>query len=142
VVLVAPTRRKHSLCFTDGFYVPLGGQHISAAVKAYYEEEGGERCDATIEPQLKMVRAEVLKPATPIEVCKLAAGQHQNVQGTFHSMTVADIFAFLVQTSKEKKQKYGTSILSEKDVQHVGFQLGLQKFFDRHGNRLPVKKQV
>jgi hypothetical protein len=128
--------------FTDGLYVILGGQHIALALRRIWEEEGGQRNDANVDECIKHVAAEVLRVNTPIELCKVAAAQHQFVQGDFHGLSTAEIFAFFHQTSLEKQTKFGTRILLDKEVGKIGMNLGLQQFFDRHGKLVPVEKQV
>ena len=57
-------------------------------------------------------------------------------------MTVADAFAFLVKTTREKEAKHGTRFLTDNEGAMVGHQLGLQKFRDKHGNELSESQSV
>ena len=122
--------------------MPLGGPHICAALFKYWEGEGGEVNDAAVPEELKCVKAEVLKVKTPVEVCRLAAGQHQEIQQDIHRMTVADIFEFFQQASRDKMAKSGNRFLDKAEILYVGFELGLQRNADKSGNPLSLKRQV
>ena len=132
----------NNLYLTDGHYVPLGGQHISAALLATYNSLGGADNAASIPAELQFIDAEVLRPNTPLEVCRLAAGEHQTAQTDVQGMSVADAFSFLVKTAREKEAKHGTRFLTDNEVSMVGHQLGLQKFRDKHGNELSESQSV
>jgi hypothetical protein len=139
---VAPDRRTLSIIFTDGYFVPLGGQHISAALLSTFKSLGGMDAEATIPLELQWVDAEILRANTPIEVCRLAAGEHQTAQRDVQGMSVDDAFSFLVKTAREKNEKMGSPFLTDNEVAMVGLQLGLQKFRDKNGNELSESQSV
>ena len=57
---------------------------------------------------MHIVDADVLRANTPLEVFRLAAGEHQNSQRDVQGMSMADAFAFLCKTAKEKAAKMGS----------------------------------
>ena len=122
--------------------MPLGGQHISAALLATYKAAGGQDNEEGIPEAMQFVDAEVLRANTPLEVCRLAAGEHQNSQRDVQGMSMADAFAFLCKTAKEKAAKMGSPYFTDNEVAMAGRQLGLQKFRDRHGNELSETQSV
>ena len=120
----------------------LGGQHISAAVLQMYKGLGGEDGDKGIPEPLQFLEAEVLKSATPLELCCLAAGEHQLEQKDVMAMSVGDAFAFYVKTCREKLTKMGTPYLTDSEVAQAGCQLGLQQYLDRNGRTLKEEQAV
>ena len=88
-------------------------------------------------PELQYVEAEVLNVNTPLDVCRLAAGEHQLSQRDVQSMTVHEIFAMMAQASKEKSlTAAGTPYLTDNEIHKVCVQCGLQKLRDRNGKEL------
>jgi hypothetical protein len=87
--------------------------------------------------ELQWVDAEILRANTPIEVCRLAAGEHQTAQRDVQGMSVADAFSFLVKTAREKKEKMGSPFLTDNEVAMVGLQLGLKKSATRMATSYP-----
>ena len=77
-----------------------------------------------------------------MDVCRLAAGEHQAEQKDVHEVSVSDAFAFFVKTAREKKAKYGSEFLSDNQVAMVGKQLGIQLFRDRNGAELNETQSV
>jgi len=130
------------LSFTDGHFVPLGGQHISAALLQVYKKAGGQSNDSQIPDLLQFLDAEVLRTTTPLAVCRLAAGEHQAEQKDVQQLAVSDAFAFLCKTAKEKKEKQFSSFLTDNEVLMTCLQLGLQKFKDKQGNEMSEDRQV
>ena len=140
---LAPNRSYSSSHFTDGHYVPLGGQHISAALLQVFKMAGGNQDDIGISHEMQFVDAEVLKVSTPKEVCRLAAGEHQITQRDVQSMSVADIFSLMTKFARDKLQsKLGTRYLSDNEVLMVCQQCGLTKFQDRNGKELTESQSV
>ena len=130
-------------CFADGYFIPLGGQYISAALLALYKSLGGRADDPTIPPEVQFVEAEVLRANTPISICRLAAGEHQVSQKDVQSMTVAEIFAMMTTAALEKRAgPHKSPFLNDNDVHTVCIQCGLQKFRDRNGRELSPERQV
>jgi hypothetical protein len=74
-------------------YIPLGGQHISAALWHIWQEElAGGTPEAEIPDKHKFVHAEVLIPSTPGYIRALAAGEHQADQSEVMCAMTADIY--------------------------------------------------
>ena len=88
------------------------------------------------------VEAEILRSSTPLEVCRLAAGQHQTQQRDVQIITVSDMFQFFVTAAKEKMERLNTPYFTEKETGVICKQLGLLKFVDRQGNLLSEKQAV
>jgi hypothetical protein len=118
------------------------GQHISAAILAMWKSLGGADNEAGIPLEFQYVDAEVLKANTPVDICRLAAGEHQLAQKDVQSMSVADAFAFMVKAAREKGVRHGTTFLTDKEVGMLCEQLGLQKFRDKSGNELTETQAV
>ena len=133
---------NNNTLFTDGHYVPLGGQHISAAILAMWKSLGGADNETGIPLEFQYVDAEILKANTPLDICRLAAGEHQLAQKDVQSMSVADAFAFMVKAAREKGVRHGTTFLTDKEVGMLCEQLGLQKFRDKSGNELSETQAV
>ena len=128
--------------FPDGHFVPLGGQHISAALLHNWQQLGGQQNEKWIPDELQYVEAEVLRSNTPIEICRLAAGEHQVAQRDVQAVSVSDAFSFFLKTAKEKMAKHNTPYLSDNEIAMAGLQLGLQKFRDRQGKELTESQSV
>ena len=123
--------------------MPLGGQHISAALLQLFNSMGGLSGDVGVPMEFKFVEAEVLRSNTPREVCRLAAGEHQMAQRDVHSMSVADIFALMARTAREKMAIAGNSrYLTETEVFTVCMQCGLQRSHDRSGKEVSEANEV
>ena len=78
------TNRILLFFLTDGTFLILGGQHIAYAVKERYdnmikaEHNGGQGIpEESVDDMDKLVSCTVLPSATPLHVCKIAAGLHQ-----------------------------------------------------------------
>lgn len=99
-----------------------------------FKKLGGEDNSKAVPEPLQFLEAEVLRPNTPVELCRLAAGEHQLEQRDVMSLSVADAFAFFVKSSREKKAKFGSPFFSDKEVATLGCQLGLQQYLDRNGH--------
>ena len=72
-------------------YVVIGGQHITKALRAMWDE------DCMVKPPgerylfWEMVEAQVLKETTLIHIARLVAGQHQRTQGEVDEPDVAAV---------------------------------------------------
>lgn len=78
---LAPSLRNFRSIISDGTFVPLGGQHITAALwQLYALKRLAQLEDSDIEPFEQTVYCEVLAPETPYEIRQLASGQHQGIQ--------------------------------------------------------------
>ena len=108
--------------------MPLGGQHISAALYQVFKDLGGfSGGDVGIPVEFKMVEAEVLRTNTPRDICRLAAGEHQLAQRDVQSMSVADIFTLMARTAREKlASQHKSAFLTDAEVYTVCMQCGLQ----------------
>ena len=126
----------------DGHYIPIGGQHISAALLSVYKSLGGNEDDIGIPAELQFVDAEVLRPNTPRDICRLAAGDHHVAQKDVQSMSVSDIFKLMCQTAREKLAKHQTKVPTDNEVHTVCLQCGLQKLRDRTGKELTPQHEV
>jgi hypothetical protein len=128
--------------FTDGRVVPLGGQHISAALLSVYKFLGGKAQDANIPDEFKYVDAEILKHNTNRELCRLAAGEHQAHQKDVAMANTADIFTYLVQMAQEKQANQGTPFMNDNEIYHHCRSMGITKFVDKNGKELTEQQQV
>jgi rhodanese-related sulfurtransferase len=78
--------------FTGDFYVPLGGQHVTAAIRAIWAQQLADgKAEEDIPLPLRKVRAEILPRDTPYSVCCYAAWVHQGQQLGVVSMGLGDI---------------------------------------------------
>jgi hypothetical protein len=104
---------------------------------------GGIANDPGMAAEYQFVEAEVLKPNTPVEIARLAAGEHQEHQQAVENMSVSDVFAMFVKSAREKMEgKLKTPFLTDNEVAMIAWQCGLQKFKDKHGNTLSEQKAV
>ena len=99
---VTTKRRKHIFFHSDTNYAVVGGQHISAAMRAVYlnmlKDKG---CHPNEVPEwLRCVYADVLKLDCPDTIARLAAGQHQRQQYNAKALTTEEILKALVSTAK------------------------------------------
>ena len=96
----------------------LGGQHISAAVRALYEkrtrDQGLEEQDLQL-PQTH-VMAEVLRADTPMSVAQIAAGQHQRHQTNVKCINSFDIMSMMATESEKKLKSAGTAFLDDSEL--------------------------
>ena len=123
--------------------VPLGGQHISAALLAVYNDLGGKKEDASIPEELKFVDAEVLKHNTNRELCRLAAGEHQANQKDVEGASTADVFSYLSLMAQEKKKgPLETPFMTDNEIWSHCKSMGIQKFVDKYGRDLTEQQQV
>lgn len=98
--LVTPSSRNS---FIDGRFVPIGGQHISAALFQLIDEYKNNGYPEDKIPQaVRFVEAEVLLSTTPLQVARLAAGQHQSHQSNAQTISTADAFAMFQLHAAEK----------------------------------------
>ena len=82
--------------FTDGLYVPLGGQHITSALwRLYTDQRSANIPEDEIPEFLKFVWVEILGTSTPFEVRQLAAGEHQQIQSDTSDTLTHEVFRHL-----------------------------------------------
>lgn len=124
--------------------MPLGGQHISAALYTLWQSMGGKRdSDAQIPDEIKFVDAELLKHNTPKELCRLAAGEHQAHQKDVEGASTSDVFSYFYLMATEKMNSdLATPFMSDNEIFIHCRSLGLQKFTDKYGKELTDKQQV
>ena len=103
---------------------------------------GGLDNPKAVPEALQYLEAEVLRANTPVELCRLAAGEHQLEQRDVLSISVADSFAFFVKSAREKASKLKTAFFTDAEVAQMGCQLSLQQYLDRNGNIVTEEKAV
>jgi hypothetical protein len=115
------------LPFTENFYVPLGGQHVSAAIRAIWAQQLADgRAERDIPPTLRQVRAEILRRDTPYSVCCIAAGVHQDQQQRVVSVSLVDVLknfrvaASLLPASDKPPELKDELILQRLDALGIG----------------------
>lgn len=82
--------------FTDGLYVPLGGQHITSALWRLYTDQRNDKIpEDEIPDTVKLVQVEILGTETPFEVRQLASGEHQQVQSDTSDTLTNEVFRHL-----------------------------------------------
>ena len=96
----------------------LGGQHISAAVRAVYhsklQDQGLQEDDL---PQSQShVMAEILRPDTPISVAQLAAGQHQRHQSNVKSINTFDIMSMMATECEKNLKSKSTPFMDDNQL--------------------------
>ena len=98
--------------FADTRFAVLGGQHISAAIRAVYvnmvEKKGYKPED--VPEAMKCVHAEVLRVDCPNTIASLAAGQHQRQQHDTMDVNTADILKMMVQRSRTMEGTKGHTL--------------------------------
>ena len=75
---------------------------------------------------MRFVEAEILRADTPLEVCRLAAGQHQALQCQVKGISSEDAFALFQQTALEYLESRGQPWMSDAEMWQVLQQLGVQ----------------
>ena len=89
--------------FTENKFAVIGGQHISKAVKLlYWEYRDKQYKPSDIPTAVSVVHAEVLQSATPVQLCRLAAGHHQKLQMQSVECSTEDICRHLARTMERK----------------------------------------
>ena len=102
---------------TDDQYAVIGGQHISAAVKKLYKEyleKGWKHQD--IPEVVRTVQAEILAHETPIQLVRLAAGEHQRLQSETRECSTYDIVRMLGRAIRQKIDKGDSEVLSDAEL--------------------------
>jgi hypothetical protein len=108
-------------------FVVIGGQHISAAVRAvfdWYKDVRKFRLDK-IPEGLTSVHAAVLEFDTPLAVCKFAAGEHQREQTDTLQVNTFDIVKHMVTVCTHQYRQGGTAFLNEDKIWEQLQSLGL-----------------
>lgn len=92
--------------------------------KLYSEEKGlGE---AQIPVGIKAVECEILKEGTPVPLCRLLAGEHQQLQSQAVPVSSSEALGLLQLTCLEKlRRTKKTPFLSDEEVYAVTQQLGI-----------------
>lgn len=115
----------------------IGGQHICQAMRRLYDEYVKQGwSEDSIPGSVRTVHAEVLRSDTPIQLLRLAAGDHQRLQSQSYGCTTADVVRLMGHTlmMKQKRAPSETS-LSEVELFLVLQTLGLVQ-----EDRLPAQK--
>ena len=117
-----------SFFISDNTFVLLGGQHIAAALRKLYDHYKKERnfSEEKIPNTVRFVEAEILRADTPLEVCRLAAGQHQALQCQVKGISSEDAFALFQQTALEYLESRGQPWMTDAEMWQVLQQLGVQ----------------
>jgi hypothetical protein len=74
---------------------------------------------------IKNLRAEILSSETPLEVCRLAAGQNQRIQSNSEEVSTADAYAFIVMKCRERQVTHGSPFMSDNEVFECVQNLGI-----------------
>jgi hypothetical protein len=107
----------------------IGGQHIASAVKKLFDhlvKEKGIKVDK-IDEGIKYVQAEILKPNTPIQIAKYAAGLNQQGQMAGRDCTTEDVVEALIERIHRKRKTGDKSHLSKLEIFGVVQMMGLAK---------------
>jgi hypothetical protein len=107
----------HDIFLAGGLYVPLGGQHIAAALWHIWQEElSGGTPEGEIPEKHKFVMAELLIPSTPGHIRALAAGEHQADQSEVMGVMTADVFKHITNRCRANVIMYKKAGKKETDV--------------------------
>lgn len=132
---------------TDQRYVVLGGQHISAAVRAVYEHytEAKGYQDEDVPDVFKAVEAEILRRDIPLPLAALAAGLHQREQNATRETNTLDIIQMMCIQMKEKKAKNERVQLNDEELYLLLRQLSVpsvKKMRPRSSKPMPKGKKA
>ena len=105
----------------------VGGQHISAAVRKRYEGLLAEHWkEESIPVPIRFVHAEILRADTPVQLVRLAAGEHQRLQSERQDCCTEDVMRLLAQTLEKKRERHPTDwALTDNEIYVVVQTLGL-----------------
>ena len=104
--------------FSDNNYVVLGGQHISAALRAVYdqytESKGYE--DDDVPNVFRAVEAEILRKDIPTELACLAAGLRQQVQNATRETNTLDVVQMMSKEMLRRMERGERPQLNEEEL--------------------------
>lgn len=106
----------------------MGGQHIAKALKTIYKEkvgpDGGYRPES-VEKPYRVVITEIIMNGCPLELVKLAAGEHQKLQGESQDTNTRDMVAMMIQHIDRQVARGEGREISEKQLFVLLQQMGV-----------------
>ena len=120
---------------TDGHFVLLGGQHVSAALKNIKDDM--RKSGLAIPPTIGQVKALVLHQGTSKRLCLLAAGHHQTLQTNTTPVEVVDICNAIIEAARQKERTSGVAMLTDEQLYSILVSCGLHK-----GDETLLNKEV
>ena len=121
-----------STLFSGGKFIPLGGQHISAAlVQLRHHTMKGGVDEAALPISLQYIKATVYSVDTPLPVCRAIAGHHQSTQHDVKESTVSDALSFIMDMAVQKKAAVGVSMLTDEELYETLVNFGAVRGSDK-----------
>ena len=113
--------------------MPLGGQHITAALirlRKYTWDRGVAEID--LQDSLKHLKGIVYTSNTPVSICRAVAGRHQSQQHNVKESSIAECLEYIADMGAEKMQRTGkTPILSDTEIFNTINTMGLVRRVDK-----------
>lgn len=113
--------------------MPLGGQHITAALLRLRKFTMGRGVSENdMQDSVKWVKGIVYSSNTPVSVCRAIAGRHQSQQHNVKESSVAECLDYIADMGAEKMKRTGkTAMLTDTEIFNIITTMGLVRGVDK-----------